>query len=833
MGDHNLSDQPPDSPRFDYAAFLRAGGERLRTLLFDPFVKLERAEAQRKVRLLSGLLLFALGILFIGRIFSIEIQAWIFICLFLAYLLGRTRFYQTAAVAAALVLFWPSYQSVINIPDIPGEFVTAAFSWQLIAIVFCSLILATDYLVLLLGINFGGMLLLPLVVEGLSYRSMAGAYAVIGWVSISLVIVNQIRDRIERDRQEELIESEARYRRLTEQLATLYEISRFISTLANLPEVLELIFQQVQRVMPLDSFIISLYDQEKKQLTFPFIFDNGRRWVETPIHLQDDAWLAQLLQSRKPTLIHRPEDGQPILRGLGLQTESNEPLSVMIVPLRRGDLITGSITVQSAFPEAYSQDHLNLLTGIAYQAAIAMENALLYTRVNEDLEELGQAQNRLQLQSKRAQALAFVSNLFVSEQRELEDLLNEIARYIATLFGDLCAIYILSHDAHDLEPTAIAMQDSRILSDLLGVVHREPQPVTEGLSAYVLRIGQPLRIANFDRSNTKPRYAPGMLSHFRRFPVYSVVAVPLRAQGQILGVMNLWRYAPETPYSEEDETFLMDVGDRIALGIVNARLHVLLQNELAERTRAEAEVRTLNAQLEQRVRERTAQLQVAVQELESFAYSVSHDLRAPLRAINGYTTTLQEEFGAQLNAKAHQYLQHILQSTRRMARLIDDLLSLSRITRSEMVMRQVDMAAMAREVIAELQKSAPQRKVVWIVPDKIEARADPNLLFVALENLVANAWKFTSQHPTARIEVGEKNQDGERVFFVRDDGAGFDMKFLGRLFIEFQRLHSPDQFEGTGIGLVIVRRVIHRHGGRIWAESSPEKGATFYFTLGT
>jgi signal transduction histidine kinase len=247
---------------------------------------------------------------------------------------------------------------------------------------------------------------------------------------------------------------------------------------------------------------------------------------------------------------------------------------------------------------------------------------------------------------------------------------------------------------------------------------------------------------------------------------------------------------------------------------------------------SESRYRNLNIELEKRIRERTAQLEAANQELKAFSYSVSHDLRAPLRAMEGFSQILLKEYAGQLDETGQGYLNKINSASQHMKQLIDDLLDLSRVTRAELNKTKVNLSGMAAKLSAALSETQPGRQIEWdIVPDVI-VNGDERLLEVALGNLLNNAFKFTSRHPTAHIEFGVKKENEQTVYFVRDDGAGFDMAYASKLFGPFQRLHSAGLFEGTGIGLTIVQRIINRHGGHVWAEAVIDKGATFYFTLG-
>jgi signal transduction histidine kinase len=243
------------------------------------------------------------------------------------------------------------------------------------------------------------------------------------------------------------------------------------------------------------------------------------------------------------------------------------------------------------------------------------------------------------------------------------------------------------------------------------------------------------------------------------------------------------------------------------------------------------QIQQSHQELEKRVEERTAQLVAANKELESFSYSVSHDLRAPLRSIDGFSLALEEDLGDHLTAQAKNYIQRVRAATQRMGMLIDDLLNLARVTRAEMRKERVDLSGMAKTVASELVRADGERSVEWVIHDGMEAYGDSRLLRIVLDNLLGNAWKYTSKHDHARIEFSQERHNGGYAFYVKDDGAGFDPAYTQRLFGAFQRLHGITEFSGTGVGLATVHRIIHRHGGEVWAEGAVEKGATFYFTI--
>jgi len=282
-----------------------------------------------------------------------------------------------------------------------------------------------------------------------------------------------------------------------------------------------------------------------------------------------------------------------------------------------------------------------------------------------------------------------------------------------------------------------------------------------------------------------------------------------------------------TVSSQKDYTVRAEPGGRDEVGLLIGTFNEMLD----QIQRQDSDLKEARVDLERRVETRTRDLATANKELEAFSYSVSHDLRAPLRAIDGFSKAVLTDYSPRLDERGRHYLERVRAGTLRMSQLIDDLLGLARVSRRELVRKRADVSDIAGQVAVELARRQPSRQVRVEVQPGLTAEADPHLLTIVFENLMGNAWKFTGKKADACVEVGQQANGPAPAFYVRDNGAGFDMEYADKLFGAFQRLHTEADFEGTGIGLATVQRIVARHGGRIWAEGTVNKGATFYFTL--
>ncbi len=400
-------------------------------------------------------------------------------------------------------------------------------------------------------------------------------------------------------------------------------------------------------------------------------------------------------------------------------------------------------------------------------------------------------------------------------------------RDIDALFAEICRIAV--HDGTFVMAWAGRLEGERLLPfahwgrnegylEQLGIVVTDPVRGS-GPSSVAIREQRPVICNDIA---TDP-----MMAHWREAALargYRSSAVfPLAQGGEIFGAFTLYAESPQV-FSPEVLSLLQGLSWDLSFALDAFR-------EAEMRRMAEANLRRLNEELEWRVAERTQQLEAVNRELESFSYSVSHDLRAPLRAIDGFSQIVQQRYAGQLDEAGRGYLDRVRRASQRMGELIDDLLKLARISRGELRRQDVDLSGIAQAVIEDLRRAEPEREIDCQIQEGLSAYGDPGLLRVVLDNLIGNAWKFTRRSKDPNIEVGKIDHDGEMVYFVRDNGAGFDAAYADKLFQAFQRLHQESEFEGTGIGLATVQRVIRRHKGLIWAKGEPGQGASFYFTL--
>jgi signal transduction histidine kinase len=396
--------------------------------------------------------------------------------------------------------------------------------------------------------------------------------------------------------------------------------------------------------------------------------------------------------------------------------------------------------------------------------------------------------------------------------------LATVARLAVPHIADWCAVDMLAENG-DLNRVAVAHVDPGKVEYAYELQRRFPfDPEAPTGTAQVLRTGQSEFYPEINEAMLAATGADEeVLDIVRQLGLRSAITVPLRTFDQVLGVITLVWAETNQYYTQADLDLAEELARRAGVAVENARLY--------------REAQQLNIELEKRVRERTASLEAANKELEAFSYTVSHDLRSPLRAIDGFSRVLLEQYSSQLTADAQRYLGMVRHGAQQMGQLIDDLLTFARLSRLPLRRQTVAPVDLIHQVLEELRVEREGRQIEFIINDLPLCQADPTLLKQVWFNLLANALKYSRHREVAKIEIGYHQAGEEPAYFVKDNGVGFDMQYADKLFGVFQRLHLAEEYEGTGVGLAIVQRIIHRHGGRTWAEAALDKGATFYFTL--
>jgi GAF domain-containing protein len=601
-------------------------------------------------------------------------------------------------------------------------------------------------------------------------------------IEVACEVANQLAIAIQQARiMAQTAEALAREQRLN-------EVSRAIGGRLDSREVITTVIRLAAQIVNADAGMLGIVAPDGESMSIPY-------HVNFPVDLPPVAprgvsSLWQIFDSGRPAILNDypswPAALPPLVQA-GVQ-------AVLGVPVLAGEQRLGVMAFYTMRPgQQFSERDAAVAASIGRQAGLALQNAHLFEAVQQRVAVL---------------TALYEIGLDVSAQLDLPSLLETIVeRVLRLLDAPAGAVYLLRPEERALE----------LVAAIPGPGVGSRVAIGEALAGSVAESGLPLVMAE---SGTGP--PPYLLP--TPLPSETTAGVPILWSGHVVGVLQVSSARVGQFGPEAIETMRL-LAAQAAVAIQNARL-------FAAARQAEEALRSLNVELEQRVAERTVQLNVTNQELEAFSYSVSHDLRAPLRIIDGFSQALLEDYHDQLDEAGRGYLRIVREECQHMGRLIDDLLKLARVTRAEIHSGEVDLSALAEAILEKLRSRSPERPLEASVAPGLVVYGDYALIQVLMQNLLENAWKFSGRRERPRIEVGaEVRPEGGMIYYVRDNGAGFDMAYVGKLFGPFQRLHSQAEFDGIGIGLATVQRIVSRHNGRVWAQSAVDEGATFFFTL--
>ncbi|MGE5399155.1 MAG: CHASE domain-containing protein [Ignavibacteriales bacterium] len=453
------------------------------------------------------------------------------------------------------------------------------------------------------------------------------------------------------------------------------------------------------------------------------------------------------------------------------------------------------------------------------RSKIRMNNNNYSIGIAREITERKKAEDALKNEKERAEILSGISHTFAELSLNYQAVLDMASKRTAELIGDASIIRLISADKKYLVPISIFHPDQKVNDLLHEIMSSEHQAIESGLTGKVLRDLEPLIISEVNIEEIKGNIRTEYLRYLGQFELYSIMIVPLWVGSQVIGTISVFRISPGRPYTHNDKTFLEELSDRIAIAITNSRLHQEKLHEIEERTFTEDKLKkTLD------------ELARSNKELENFAYVASHDLQEPLRMISSYTQLIAKRYKDQLDEKADQYIEFTVEGAKRMQQLIHDLLQYSRVATKGKEFALVNCNVIVKDVLTNLQISIKKNNAVIAYNHLPKVMADDTQLMQLFQNLISNAIKFRSQKPP-EIHIDAVEKENDWLFSVSDNGIGIDPQFNERIFVIFQRLHEREEYPGTGIGLAVCKKIVERHGGRIWIKSSVGEGSTFYFTL--